>query len=92
MVFYQIKKCTSDECAYCVINPPRLPEDIFQSLHFVPDPVMRGGQYVVFDDIYGTETDDSARPGLQNVQPTSERDKEFKKILVASMSLYFSSF
>ena len=49
-----IKKCGSVDCRIC--KPLRLPGDVFQSLHFIPDPVADGNAYKPFDEVYGTNT------------------------------------
>lgn len=79
---FQLLKC--GECSYCTLNPPRLPEHIFEGLHFLPDAVMVEGEYKSFEQVYGTETDDSDRPSASKVPETTERDKNFKSLLVAS--------
>ncbi|XP_056009601.1 uncharacterized protein LOC130051588 [Ostrea edulis] len=83
---FQIKKCLADNCGYCVLNPPRLPDEVFQGLHFVPDPTKdENGQYKGFKDLYGTETNDMDRPSLKGKSgESSERDKKFKAVLVGS--------
>ncbi|WAR16033.1 hypothetical protein MAR_030627 [Mya arenaria] len=58
------KKCVADDCAYCTINPPRIPEELFKELYFVPDSTVNANGYTPFDELYGTETDDSGRPSL----------------------------
>lgn len=85
-----MKKCLADNCGYCVLNPPLLPEDVFRSLHFVPDPTKdENGQYKCFKDLYGTETNDKERPSLQGKPvDSSERDKKFKAVLVGSKCTY----
>ena len=71
-IFFQIKKCQSDTYGYCVINPPRLPEGLFEELHFVPDPVpgADGVTYKNFHEVYGTNTTDEARPSLLDAEPS----------------------
>lgn len=85
-MYLQIKKCCKADCAYCTLNPPRLSQEIFKDLHFLPDPVLNeDGAYKSFEDIYGTPTTDKDRPSLQEKVPTSRnRDKELKNLLVAS--------
>ena len=80
----QIKKCAEDDCAYCTLKPPRLSPAIFESLHFLPDPVLKEDGFGTFDELYGTETNDGDRPGLK-AHPQSERDKTFKNLLVGGM-------
>lgn len=49
---FQLKKCSSQECMYCSINPPRIPEDDFKDLHFLPDPEPgEHNQYKTFTDV-----------------------------------------
>ncbi|XP_056013095.1 uncharacterized protein LOC125679479 [Ostrea edulis] len=83
---FQIKKCLTDNCGYCVLNPPRLPDEVFQGLHFMPDPTKdENGQYKGFKDLYGTETNDMDRPSLKGKSgESSERDKKFKAVLVGT--------
>ena len=66
--------CSRANCTYCTVNQKHSDEE----LHFLPDPdVDEVGQYKNFSNVYGTETNDSARP-----VPT-ENDKKFKKVLTA---------
>ncbi|XP_053379602.1 uncharacterized protein LOC128548528 isoform X2 [Mercenaria mercenaria] len=81
---FQIKKCGQDDCAYCVLNPPRLSPDVFEKLHFVPDPTCDNNTYKSFGDLYGTETDDTGRPSLAHKPQMTDRDKKFKKLLVGT--------
>lgn len=83
---FQIKKCQSDTCGYCVINPPRLPAEQFAELFFVPDPVTGDNTtYKDFSDVYGTFTTDNARPSLKDATQESQRDKQFKKLLTSGI-------
>ena len=56
---FQVKKCPLDEvdnCWYCFFNPPRLPQDIYQDLCFVPDPMPdpnQQGRFQPFENVYG---------------------------------------
>ena len=38
---FQIWKCTEQTCAYCSINPLRMPNEVFKSLHFCHIPYWR---------------------------------------------------
>ncbi|WAR27915.1 hypothetical protein MAR_013619 [Mya arenaria] len=86
---YQIKKCVADDCAYCTINPPRIPEELFKELYFVPDPTVNTNGYTPFDELYGTETDDSGRPSLTLKPQSTERDKKFRKLLTGRKTMVF---
>lgn len=84
-----MKKCLSDDCHYCILSPPRIPVDEF---HFLPDPVIQGGEYLSFEELYGkVETDDAQRPSAQAGPKVSERDKSFKSVLVASKYIQHKS-
>jgi hypothetical protein len=42
-IYFQIKKCKVDECDncwFCSLFRPRLPQEVFENLHFIPDPVL----------------------------------------------------
>ncbi|KAK3106924.1 hypothetical protein FSP39_003134, partial [Pinctada imbricata] len=81
-----VKKCGLDSCFYCVMNPPRLSEETFRTLHWLPDPVAEddGSAYKTFDDLYGTETTDKDRPSLKEHCSPTERDKKLKGIHTAA--------
>ncbi len=88
-VSFQLKKCPPDDpCVYCVLNPVRMPADVFADLNFIPDPVpvSDGDKYKDFADVYGTETTDSARPGLKNKPLPTVNDKANKDLFVAGKS------
>ncbi len=80
-------KCKPGElCFYCILNPPRLPQDVFASLHFLPDPTIgRGDKYKKFEDLYGTETTDSDRPSLKTNPVQTENDKKYKHLFNAGI-------
>ncbi len=62
--FFVVKKCGSTVCTTC--NPPRLPPEVFSTLHSLPDPVPgEDGHYKPFGDVFGTKTNESHRPSLQ---------------------------
>lgn len=81
-------KCHS-ECWYCTVNPPRLADADFTSLHWLPDPKMTddGNGFQSFDELYGTITDDSQRPGLIVQQTSSDIDKRNSGVLVSGKEL-----
>lgn len=91
-IIFQIKKCSLediDSCGYCMLSLPRLPEELYKDLHFLPDPVIDSvsGDYKTFESVYGNPTDDSARPGLKYKPEATERDKAHKSILTAGKYL-----
>ncbi len=83
---FSVKKCLSDECKVC--TPPRLPIDVFKSLHHLPDPQPRGSDhYDDFESLYGTETSEVYRPSLQSKRikghdvpfsPSTQHAKKFR--------------
>ncbi|KAK3105417.1 hypothetical protein FSP39_024872 [Pinctada imbricata] len=88
---FQVKKCGLDSCFYCVMNPPRLSEETFRTLHWLPDPVAEddGSAYKTFDDLYGTETTDKDRPSLKEHCSPTERDEKLKGIHTAAVTVQF---
>ena len=59
--FFSVKKCLDLNCC----RPPRLPQELFQSLHHLPDPMPNGDHYKAFNDSYGTETTENFRPSMK---------------------------
>ena len=58
-----MKKCGQDDCTIC--KPPRLPQEAFNDLHMLPDPVPGDdGHYQPFERVYGTATSEEHRPSL----------------------------
>ena len=48
---FSILKCQSPDSGICKI--PRLPEDVFQQIQHLPDPVPSGERYKPFTELYG---------------------------------------
>ena len=64
-------KKQSDTCD--IFKPVKLPKEVFDSLHVLPDLVpSKDGHYKTLEELLGTETDGSHRPSLQK---TSKRKK-----------------
>ena len=83
IVVLQVKKCGETDCIYCSLQPPRLPADIFDGLHFLPDPVVLDGGYEDFDQLYGTVTSEKDRPSLIS-KPQSKANNTRLYLLVVS--------
>ena len=67
LLTFHINKCNDEACDYCPVHSPRLTADMFEELHFLPDPVVQpNGDMGNFDDLYGTETTDNDRPSLKS--------------------------
>ena len=59
-----IKKCGDAECHIC--SPVRMDAEVFQTLHFLPDPVLAAdGHYLPFEDVFQSQTSEKDRPSLQ---------------------------
>ena len=48
---FSILKCNSPDCDIC--KAPRLPPDIFEQMHHLPDPVPSGERFMSFTELYG---------------------------------------
>ena len=60
----RFKKCETDSCTLC--EPIRLPRAVFDTLHFLPNPMPGDeGQYKPFMDLLGRATDETHQPSLQ---------------------------
>ena len=65
-VFFSLKKCGENDCTTCL--PKRLPSDIFDQLNHLPNPIpdpYNEGNYVKFNNIYGTETTEEHMASLR---------------------------
>ena len=84
---FQIRKCTEETCAYCSINPLRMPNEVFNSLHFLPYPLLdpSSQKYKPFDQIYGKETTDTNRPSLTSKPGKPTADVETHNLFVAGV-------
>lgn len=52
---FQIMKCVGeDPCAYCTMNPPRLPDDVLDGFSFLPCPVPddSGDHFKTFQEVH----------------------------------------
>jgi hypothetical protein len=59
--FFSIKKCGKVDCNLCL--PIKSPQHIFDSLDHLPDPIpANSDHYKNFDDVYGTDTNESYCP------------------------------
>ncbi|PKC16321.1 hypothetical protein RhiirA5_407139 [Rhizophagus irregularis] len=58
--FFSIKKCGKDDCEICL--PIRSPQDIFNTLDHLPDPVPANNEhYKNFSDVYHMDTEDEKK-------------------------------
>ena len=74
-----ISKCGKQDCGIC--KPPRLPQEIFENVHMLPDPTPGEDEhYLPFENVYSTDTTEVHRPSL------SKRSKKQKTLpFVASI-------
>lgn len=69
------------------MNPPRLPDEVFAALDWLPDPTLNADKsgFLPFSDVYGKETTAEDCPSVRN-SLSSEEDKKNKPLLVAGMN------
>ena len=60
---FSVRKCNEVECTTC--SPPRLPPDVFESLHNLPDPIPNGDHYAHSEQVYGQLTTEEHMPSLK---------------------------
>ena len=75
---FQLKKCISSECYYCLELPIQLAASTFEKLSYLPLPLFNATKtitYKFFDDLYG---DEQHRPSY-NLIPSDESKEEDKK-------------
>lgn len=66
---FSIKKCGKDDCSIC--KPVRMPNDVFQTLRHLPDPMMgEDDHYLLFEQAYSMKTSEKDRPSLSNAKKT----------------------
>jgi hypothetical protein len=68
-----------------VFCPVRLPSDIFDELHFLPDPVFNkdAGKFKPFKEIYGVPTTDKDRPAAKSLVNKTAADITNNKLFNA---------
>ena len=65
--FFCMKKCGQESCLIC--KPPRLPPEVFGTLHMLPDPVPgEDWHYLPFESVYGTTTSEKDQPSLSQTK------------------------
>lgn len=78
---FQLKKCKDPNCYYCLKHPIRLPQELFNTLHFLPLPLLdyTKQHFKKFEDLYGTDPLDVDRPSCIPTPTPSEEAKELDK-------------
>ena len=81
---FQISKCKNEACNLCSI-PTCLSPDIFDSLSFLPDPLLdeTKDHFQSFEKLFGTKTTKKDQPSLKFGFKASEIDKANKELLLA---------
>ena len=73
---FQVRKCGKPGCFIC--RPVRMETSVFDSLHFLPDPVPgEDDHYKLFSEVYGSETTEQHRPSLQDTRKTAVQSLGF---------------
>ena len=82
---FQIKKCTSSSCSHCTEYPIRLPQDLHNSLHFIPAPLLDSNKehFQKFDQVYGGKVSEKDLPSLKFSIELIEEDKVHKELMTA---------
>ncbi|CAB5374251.1 unnamed protein product [Rhizophagus irregularis] len=76
--FFSIKKCGKDNCDICL--PIRSPQHVFDTLYHLPDPSPANDEhYKNFNDVYGTDTNESYCPSIQLRKAKLNKNKKEKK-------------
>ncbi|KAK6182622.1 hypothetical protein SNE40_010264 [Patella caerulea] len=87
---FSIKKCVENPCGFCLAHPPTLPESVFSSVYWLPDPVPGSeGHYKSFSDLYGTVTSEEHRPSLNTTKAKKDIRKRKKSSKVGSIFFFF---
>jgi len=76
---FQVKKCSDPTCC----PPSRLPSEMFSKIKWLPDPTFTTDKshYKTFQELYGTDTDDTDCPSTALRQ---EREKEPSSLFTAA--------
>ena len=81
----QLRKCSLDTCAYCSSHPVRMPLEEFDSLCYLPLPILdaSGQHFKPFKEVYGQLPCEKDRPSLGYTKNDDdcELDKANRKIL-----------
>ena len=82
---FQLRKCLLDTCAYCSSHPVRMPLEEFNSLCYLPLPILddTGHHFKPFKQVYGQLPSEKDRPslGCTKNDDNDEFDKANRKIL-----------
>ena len=81
---FQIRKCKTSTCRYCSEHPVRLNEDVFDSLQFIPAPLLDASRehFQTFEQVYGSTVTEKDRPSLKYSLELIDEDKLHKDVLV----------
>lgn len=89
---FSVKKCGSSTCNVC--KAPRVPAEIFETLHHLPDPEPSDGErYKPFEEVYRKPTSEKFRPSLKEkpsqkngmpFSPSSQFAKNVEMVIICS--------
>lgn len=83
---FQIKKCLDSSCYYCVQHPVQVSPEVFDSLSFLPLPLLNAtkDKYLKFDEVIGKPLSEKDRPSYvpKPSDEAKEIDKNNRKLLV----------
>ena len=67
-------------CVFCAKQLARLPQELFEGLTFLPEPLLDSSKnhYREFNELYRTETSERDRPSLKYCLEANVNDKENK--------------
>ena len=81
---FQVKKCNKSDCTFCsVLHRNRLEDEMFDTLKFLPEPILDQSKHKNFDELYGTVTSEKDHPSLKYGLKANEANKKNKELLVA---------
>ena len=72
---FSVKKCGKASCKVC--KCPRLPLEVFEGLHHMPDPVPSGEKYQDFSALYGQPTSEKYCPSLTGSKSSGAHSMPF---------------
>ena len=87
---FSMIKCADISCLVC--KPPCLPEDVFQLLCHIPDPISNDYHYRDFAALYGTETSEQHKPSSKDNSGTKSRGMPFSPSALHMPRMWEQSF
>ena len=83
---FQVKKCMDNSCLHCAHHPVRMSKEDFQSLCYLPLPLLdpQKESFLPFNELYGQKPSDKDQPtkGSYSHQEAKELDSKRKSLLI----------